>query len=97
MSTAIIALAYIFIWVALVSIPWVFKACQGTYYKHRITLWILAVIILGVFGYGLDMLTIKKPHEAYQSGTFYVTFMLMSVLFSTPSFLYFKAKQQAKK
>lgn len=97
MNTEHIALIYIFSWVFALSLPWVFKACTHSAIKWRLVSWVSAVSAIFVLGYLLDQETLTRPHQAYTSGTFYVTYLLMSILITTPSVIYFRGKQQNKK
>ena len=91
-----LSLIYIFVWCFALSLPWVYKACKQAKLTWRIGAWVLLASALFALGYFLDQETMVKPHQAYQSGTFYLTYVLMSILITTPSVIYFRAKQQQK-
>lgn len=96
MTAENLSLLYIFIWCFALSLPWVYKACKTTKLAWRISAWVLLCSALFALGYTFDQETMVKPHQAYQSGTFYLTFVLMSILITTPSVIYYRAKQQQK-
>lgn len=94
MNLPLLAWLYIAIWVLLLNACWLVRLPKN--YSHaywRAGLWVGCIIIILCLGVGLDSITYLKPHSAYVSWEFYATFLIISALLSSPSFLYYKSKR----
>lgn len=94
MSLTTAATAYIVIWLLLLNHAWVAQKPLLTRllkdgYPARFAIWALRLLILLAIGFWLDANYTLRPHSAWQSFNFYLTFTLLSATFSLPGFWWF--------
>jgi len=94
MNLPLLAWLYIVIWALVLNACWLITLPQKfSALPWRAGLWFSCIALLLAVGAWLDTMTYLKPHSAYINWEFYATFIIISALISSPSFLYFRSQQ----